>query len=86
MIVLNEGTKSQEMVVVLDSIASSFVSYSSDCALFDVKFGSGLVKIQHDLDNENPSQPINCSFFVHDAFTNQTSKFPVRIKVTTLLI
>jgi hypothetical protein len=80
-ILLDETTKNKQKILVLDSISDSFVSYSSDCDLFDVHFGSGLVKLHTELADDDFNRLINCSFYAYNSMTNKTAKFPIRIKV-----
>lgn len=83
MIVVDEATKIQETVMILDTLVDSSVSYWTDCELFDVHFGSGLVQMRHKLGSDNFGELINCSFYAKSTLTNQTSKFPVHIKVSS---
>lgn len=80
LIVLNEQTKSQT-ILILSSNSDGFVSYSTDCNLFNVQFGSGIVKLQHELGTDNFGQSFNCSFFAYNTVNNQITKIPVHIKV-----
>lgn len=78
---MDENSESQETIIVLEASSDSFVSYSTDCEALKVQFGSGVVKLEHELGDGNLDRSLNCSFVASNTLTNQTAAFPVHVKV-----